>query len=137
MYWPTITDARHVDSFLVGPLLAVLFTDCVSEGTIQYAHVLYVYEPDLKNPPGPGNPPPLVCCITAEVNAMAAETSGSGSHFLCMFHDGIHANMGAADDWADLDTFTQKALDVVADQFAIDREPIRMPMPGHNGYDSS
>lgn len=67
--------------------------------------------------------------VTSEANRTA--TPGSGrSHFLCVFPGGPqHDNLGAADDWADLEKFAAKALGVIAERFALPGPPQEIAVP--------
>src|SRR5712692_4902602 len=104
IYLPELTDARFVRSYFFphpqsGPHACVLVTDCKSATTIQYAHVMFVYQGDMIV----GQP---YFAVASEVNRNA--TPGSGrSHFLGVFAGAIggpsHENRGASDDWADLE----------------------------------
>jgi hypothetical protein len=66
--------------------------------------------------------------VAAEVNRMA--TPGSGrSHFLGLFPGEGHVNLGAADDWAEMDRFAAKALEIVAEQFSLSKPPEEIEVP--------
>jgi len=85
-------------------------------------HVMYVYEGgDFLT----GRP---CLAVASEVNRMA--TAGSGrSHFLGLFPGDGHVNLGAADEWADMDSFAAKALEVVAGQFSLSKPPEEIEAP--------
>jgi hypothetical protein len=97
-FGPRISSARTVREHKLGQSRGVLLTDVQATG-VQYTHILMVYGAD-------GAP---LLAVTSEVNAMAAAGSG-GSHFLCLFSGGRHLNMGASDEWADLEKFEVRAL---------------------------
>src|SRR5688572_4904388 len=126
MYLPAISDAKHVSSYMFGrEIMVMFFTDCTSAGTIQYAHVAFTYRID-PDKPMPQTPPPVILAVASEINQMAQ--LGGGSHFLGVFPGSGHMNMGASNDWADLEKFTQKALDVIADQLQLNVPPVRLDL---------
>jgi len=59
---------------------------------------------------------------------MASPGSGR-SHFLGLFPGEGHVNMGAADEWAELDSFAAKALEVIAGQFSLSKPPEEIEAP--------
>jgi hypothetical protein len=121
MYMPPILDARHASSYQIGPYLAMVFTDCQSEGPIRYSHVMFVYQIDPAQPEKPGQ---RLMAVAAEVNDSALYTGIPGpSHFLGVFPGEGHINMGASDQWADLEAFTQKALEVAAEHLDVAEPP--------------
>ena len=124
MYMPTILDARHVSSYLLGPYIAMLFTDCQSGGRVQYAHILFVYTYD---PQRPSTQPQRLLAVAAEVNN--TRRPGSPSHFLGLFPGNGHVNLGASSDWANLDIFARTALEVAAEQLNVSEPP--QPLPHH------
>lgn len=132
MNLPRFRDARHVDSYFIGTLLAVLFTECETIDGVDYEHVLYVYQPDPRKPPAPGESPPCVMMISAAANDDPVE----GSHMLSI-HNGEIEHVAASDQWADLETFTEKALNLVKEHFEVDRDPVLLPMRKHPGYDDA
>lgn len=126
MYLPMINDARHVSSYMFGrEVMVMFFTDCKSAGTIQYTHVAFVYRID-PDKPMPKTPPPVIFAVASEVNAMAQH--GGGSHFLGVFPGSGHMNYGASDDFADLEKFSARALEVVAEQLQLTVPPIRLDL---------
>ena len=124
---PELADARFVRNYVFrhpqqGPCSCVLVTDCKSMSNIQYTHVMYVYEHgDFLT----GRP---CFAVTSEVNR-AAPPGSERSHFLCVFSDGTHANLGAADAWADLESFAQKALEVIVAHFSLSTPPEEIAVP--------
>jgi hypothetical protein len=85
-----------------GKHFAVLFDDIKSASMIEYRYILATFANGSKEP---------CLFVTSEVNKMA-ELDDGGSHFLCGFIDDQHVNYGSSDDWADVDKFEQKALDI-------------------------
>ena len=124
MYMPAIIDAHHVESYVMGPLLTMVFTDCKSEGPVKYTHVLFVYifDPEADEKTGMQR----LMAVAAEVN-QSPFANTTGSHFLGVFPGSGHINMGSSDSWADLEKFTEKALEVVAEKFNIAQAPRLIP----------
>lgn len=116
MYWPTLSDARLVSSYQIGPYLGMVFTDCKSVGAIQYTHVLMVFKPDPLTGKLPPRPSPSLA-VAAEVNQRAE--IGGGSHFLGVFPGDGHMNLGGSDEWANLQKFTRRAIEFAADHFNV------------------
>ena len=115
-YFPSLKRARPVKRFQLGPYLAVVFTDCESLGTVQYTHALFVLPEDSSEPR---------LAVAAEVNALHGQPGheASGSHFLGLFPGSGHLNFGDSNDWADLETFTGKALELAAERLGIPDAP--------------
>ncbi len=119
MYLPNIVNARHVDTYMVGPLLVTVFTDCEARGYVQYAHVLFVHVLD---PQAPFMLPEPMFAVAAEIS----QFSNSDAHFLGVFPGHGHLNLGSSPDWADLSKFTRRALQVVGEHFNINSKPVRL-----------
>ena len=107
-YSPVIGSARKVREYRIGKYTAELLTDIESTGFIEYTHILSVYGDD-------GNP---VYFMASEVNSMA-QVSGSGSHFLGVFDESGHGNLGSSDNWADIEKFTTQAVKIVKEHFGV------------------
>ena len=122
MYMPRIIDARQVASYLLGPYIAMLVTDCQSADRVQYAHILFVY---LVDPEQPDGAPQRVLAVASEVNNTRLPTVGS--HFLGLFPGDGHVNLGASNDWADLEHFRQEALAIAADYLQVTEPPQLLP----------
>ena len=128
VYLPDLADGRFVRQYVFrhpqrGPCSCVLVTECRANSTIQYAHVMYVYEQgDFLT----GRP---CFAVASEVNRVAPPDSGR-SHFLGMFPGGPqHINLGASDDWADIGEFARKALEVIVEHFSLSSPPAEMAAP--------
>ena len=122
MYLPMITNARPVSRYLIGPYLAVVLTDCESDGMIEYQHVVIVYHID---PEAEQDESPM------PVMAVAAERSTAlqdeNSFFLGVFPGDGHLNMGSSTDWGDLGKFTNKALEIIGDHLKVSEAPFLLP----------
>ena len=103
-YMPHIDDAIRVKTIALdtGRHTALLFSDIESSGLVQYLYVLAVIDDETGEP---------CVFVASEVNAMAEQTGG-GSHFLGLFPGQGHVNLGASDNWADLDQFEVEAIRV-------------------------
>ena len=112
-YVPRITRGQVKRRFSLGPYRAELLGRVESASLTDYLYVLAVFK-------GQAAEPCLV--VTSEVNADCWNIGG-GSHFLCVFSGEIHSNMGASDDWADLDKFTSKALTLAAAELRVLESP--------------
>jgi hypothetical protein len=111
IYLPAITTARWVRRYQLGPYRAVLLTECKSVGQIHYTHVLYIF----------GDESRPVLAVTAEYSDDAGK---DGQRFLTVFYKGVHYNCGLSLEWADLELFERKALQLAAEQLEISDPPI-------------
>jgi hypothetical protein len=122
-YLPDLADAQFVRHYFFrhpqhGPCSCVLVTQCKANSpNLQYAHVMYVYEQgDFLT----GRP---CFAVAAEVNRIAPPGSGR-SYFLGMFPgEPQHVNLGASDEWADIEKFADKALEIIVEHFALSAPP--------------
>lgn len=110
-YAPVIKSARPRRQFSIGDHTAVLFGDIVPVGSIEYLYILAVFEREGSQP---------CCFVTSEINSMAGELGG-GSHFLCVFENERHSNLGASDVWADEEKFTAEAVRIVQRMFGVEK----------------
>jgi hypothetical protein len=117
MRGPLIKSARGVRRYRLGTYVAELFDRVEGAGVVAYLYVLAVTEAD-------GETPRLY--VTSEVNRMA-DVLGGGSHFLGAFVERGHLNMGASDEWADLERFASRALEVAARQLGVAESPEALP----------
>ena len=74
---------------------------------MKYAYLVIVFETASKQP---------VLFVASEINS-AVKEFGGGSHFLGVFDDHGHANMGSSDDWGDPRKFFPKAMQIAKDRF--------------------
>lgn len=122
MHIDPIIDAKHVDSYLVGTLLAVLFTEPVGNTPETYHHILYIYRPDPKSPPSPGNPPPRIMTIIAL-------TDTNGDDLMRVATDAGYRDGPINTSQLSLDGFTLYALALAARRYNIPHDPVLLPMP--------
>ena len=122
MYLPMITNAHPVSRYLIGPYLAVVLTDCESDGMIEYQHAVIVYH--IESDAGQDEPTPPVMAVAAERSAALQDEH---SYFLGVFPGNGHLNMGSSTDWDDLTIFTNRALEIVGDHLNISEAPFLLP----------
>jgi len=118
MYLPALKNARPASRYRVGNYLALIVTDCESIGMIQYTHVLFLLEMGQVQP---------IFAVAAEMNSMSL-AGGETRLFLGVFSGGGHENHGMSADWADLDKFSARALQIVAERYAITEPPELLPL---------
>ncbi len=112
MYMPSIKEAKPLERIRLGAYDLVFLGEIESVGAIQYKYILVVYNVGDKKP---------IYFVSSEANALAGELGG-GSHFLCAFEGEGHVNFGCSDEWADYDTFADRALRMVKEKFKLLQE---------------
>jgi hypothetical protein len=112
-YVPLIKRGQVKRRYSLGPYGAELMGRIESASLTDYLYVLAVFKEQATEP---------CLVVTSEVNADCWNIGG-GSHFLCVFSGEIHSNMGASDDWADLDKFKSKALSLAAAELRVFESP--------------
>ena len=112
-YVPLIKGGQVKRRYTLGSYRAELMGRIESASLTDYLYVLAVFKEQATEP---------CLVVTSEVNADCWNIGG-GSHFLCVFSGEIHSNMGASDDWADLDKFTSKALSLAASELRVFDSP--------------
>jgi hypothetical protein len=55
--------------------------------------------------------------------------NGQTDLFLGVFADNRHENHGMSPDWVDLNKFSERALQIVAERFDIEEPPVLLPTP--------
>ncbi len=121
-YWPAIEGGTVVRLFTFGEHRAVLLTGMRSLGVIQYLHVLLIFEvPENR----------LCLCVSSEKNLLYGRSAPGGeprdvggSHFLGLFHGQGHVNFGSSNDWADLEKFCTRALEVARGPLGVPAEAV-------------
>ena len=99
---------------LLGRIESASLTDCL--------YVLAVFWEEATEP----------CLVaTSEVNAQCWNIGG-GSHFLCVSYQDVHRNMGASDDWANVEKFTSKALSLAAAELGVKESPREISIQSSN-----
>jgi hypothetical protein len=90
-----------------GSHTVVLCTDIEQVGPVKYEYLLVILDNATHEP---------VYFVSSEVNEMAA-LLGGGSHALCAFDGGGHANMGFSDDWGNQAAFLAEAGRLARERF--------------------
>ena len=122
MYLPMITNARVVSRYKLGPYLAVILTDCKSDGLIAYQYVVMVYFFDPEA--GRDTRPRPVMAVAAEKNQMLEDQNAC---FMGVVPGDGHLNLGHSSDWVDLRKFTAKALEIIASHLHTTDPPFLIP----------
>jgi hypothetical protein len=120
-YVPLIKGGQVKRRYGLGPYRAELMGRIESASLTDYLYVLAVFKDKASEP---------CLVVTSEVNADCWNIGG-GSHFLCVFSGEIHSNMGASDDWADLEKFTSKALSLAASELRVFDSPRELAITGN------
>ena len=75
----------------------------------------------------------LCLCVASEKNRLHGKSfAGDGtmdvgeSHFLGVFPGDGHLNLGSSNDWADLDRFTAKALEVARQHLGVEEPAVEI-----------
>ncbi|HVU14265.1 MAG TPA: hypothetical protein VHD90_23460 [Phototrophicaceae bacterium] len=118
MYAPVLKNFRPAYRYRVGDLMLLVVTDCESVGLIHYRHVLYAFRI---------NEPQPIFAVAAEINSISAQTHPDRL-FLGVFPGSAHENLGMSPDWADLDKFTARAIQIVQERFGIKQPPTLLPI---------
>jgi hypothetical protein len=101
---PAITSARPRGAFELGAgHRAYLLGDVESRGAIPYAWLFAVFAD------GAAAEPVLVVSAEGKTSSL-----GAGSHFLVVTDEDNRANLGASDEWADMNAFLRQAATVAA-----------------------
>jgi hypothetical protein len=122
MYAPIVKSARTARRYDAGGYQAALLTDIEAEGSIEYQYIVAVFERGVRDPclfvTSERNDPEEAAAFLRELGMEPPDVeSDEGSHFLCVFDDRGHSNLGPSDDWADIGRFEQAALRIVAERF--------------------
>lgn len=113
MYRPLIKSAKPLLRYRLDPYTFVLLGEIENLGVIEYLYILFVIKDDEQEPN---------LFVASEVNAMA-KSLGGGSHFLGIFDQTGHINMGSSDQWANLDIFAAKALEIAPARLGLEGTP--------------
>ena len=108
IYSPLVKTFNVAQSFDLGSYEAILLKDIVSDGKIDYLYILVAREKD--------NPDP--CFIVASEVNQAAPAQG-GSHFMGVFAESGHSNLGDSDEWGNEALFVSRALQVIREHFGL------------------
>ncbi len=109
MYMPSIKEAKPLERIRLGGYEIVFLGNIESIGAIRYKYIVVVFKAGDNKP---------IYFVSSEENALAKDLGG-GSHFLCAFEGEGHMNYGCSDEWADYDTFADRALRMIKERFKI------------------
>jgi hypothetical protein len=112
MYIPGVGESNPLRRYRLGQYVAVLAGDIKSPGQVSYLYILSFVR-DGENEPS--------VYVASEVDRFSF--LGGGSHVLGVFDAAGHHNLGASDDWADLDRFATEALTVGARYLGVTAPP--------------
>jgi len=104
-YAPAVESSNPRQKFRVGNYTVILFDNIIARGPVKYLFMMVAYD-DSQQP---------CLFVTSEVNPMA-KRFGGGSHFFGVFDGSGHINQGGSDDWADVEKFTAKALQIIKEK---------------------
>jgi hypothetical protein len=130
LYLPRVKSFKIHRIYRLGQFLCTVGTDCdnLPQLQIQYVHIMYVNEP--------GNSMPIYA-TACETNHHIAERVAKGEAVEAHYAFGIfpntetrHITVSWSDQWAELDTFIAKSLEVAREQYEVIDDVIEMPMDG-------
>ena len=113
-YWPLIDGGKVSQLYKFGEYRAALLTGMRSLGAVQYLFVMLVFKAPTDE---------LCLCIASEVND-PIDQPPAGSHFLGLFTGDEHRNLGSSNDWADVELFTARALELSRDHLKVSDEVV-------------
>ena len=121
-YWPVIKGGKVASQFRFADYQALLMIKMRSPGLVKYLYVMLIFKmPENK----------LCLCVASEKNRDYGRNTQDdqpfdfgGSHFLGLFPGQDHLNLGASNDWADVDRFTARALELARDHLKVSDEAI-------------
>ncbi|GAB4509065.1 MAG: hypothetical protein OHK0046_03350 [Anaerolineae bacterium] len=122
MYLPMVSEARNVSNYALGPYFVSVFTDCKSQGMIEYEHVVMVYRFD-KDTKKPVPVMAVAAEIASALKQIRLDNDQGMGYFLGVFNGSGHLNLGMSADWGDLDKFKQRALAVIREHLKVKDEP--------------
>lgn len=108
-YWPLIEGGTVSRLFTFADYRAGLLTGMRSLGAVQYLFVMLIFR-------APTNE--LCLCIASEANE-PFDQHPVGSHFLGLFTGDEHRNLGASNDWASMELFTARALELAREHLKV------------------
>ena len=113
MYGPQIKSAKPLLRYRLAPYTFIILGEIESIGPIGYLYILGAVKDGEKAPN---------LFVSSEINSTVGKWGG-GSHFLCVFDQEGHWNMGDDDQWANLDIFAAKALEVATERIGLEGSP--------------
>lgn len=120
VYMPHIRSATARRRYRFGSYTAVLLDQIESVGAVEYLYIFAVRR----------DGDDLPCLFVASEASEMPEELGGRSHFLGVFDASGHYNLGASDEWANMEHFASKALSIVIARLNITEEPRVIPSDG-------
>jgi hypothetical protein len=124
-YLPYFKSGMPYKAFQVGPYFCMIFTDLenLPENQIEYVHAMYVHDHE--------SPQPIfgtACETGSHVAKLRKKDPSIPIYALGLFPntDTAHATLGWSNEWADIDTFTAKSLELVREHLHVDEAPVEL-----------
>jgi hypothetical protein len=122
MYTPVVKSLKCIRRYRLAPFSFQLFSEIENftqiEGMtmkpIEYLYILAAYQDGETQ---------ACLFVASEKNQMDGWNGTQASHFLGVFTDSKHINLGASNDWADLELFTTRALSVAVEHLGLSGTP--------------
>ena len=122
MYAPVIESAHTKKRYKFGRYEAAFLDQIVAEGPIGYEFIVAVFEESATDPflfvTSERNDPSAGLEMFRELGIeedMAPVAQGE-SHFLCVFDESGHRNLGDSNDWGDAEKFETAALRILTER---------------------
>jgi len=103
-YMPQISNARTAKRIPLSTMkhTALLLDNIESAGSVKYLYILAIFDHATEEP----------CLFIASEENLYDSESRSGSHFLGLFPGNGHRNLGCSDDWADIEKFEKRSVEL-------------------------
>ncbi len=116
MYAPVVKSANTQKLYTIGEYDAALMDNITAEGPVEYEYIIAVFERDNDDPflfvTSERNDPGEAKIFFEEMGLDPEDfpVAQGESHFLCLFDESGHKNLGDSNDWADIGKFEKQAL---------------------------
>ena len=125
MYAPIVKSFKRIRMYRLMPFTFHLLSDIenftqidgMTMPPVEYLYILAAYQDGESQPS---------LFVASEKNQMHGWFGTGDSHFLGVFTGMKHLNMGASNDWADLELFTTRALTVAVEHLGLSGIPERL-----------
>lgn len=127
MYAPNIKTAKTIKRYKAEGYSAAFVGDIKSEQGIQYEFIIVVFEGESPDPflfvTSERNDPEASRKLLAEIGLESLDdpdpVQQGGSHFLCVFDERGHSNLGDSNDWGNAGKFEQAALEYLQKKLGV------------------
>ena len=116
---PPMRKAKLLRRYRVGEYDALLLGHIKADGPVKYLYILGMFRRADHD---------LCLGVASEENKLSSRLGG-GSHFLGVFPGEGHENHGASDEWANVETFGRRALQLARERLGIGEEAEELPLP--------